>query len=49
MRWYNHNRPHMSLDWDDPETPVQAFARKMPRVTEERVIDGQTGEEYNVG
>ena len=39
----------MSLDWDNLETPVQAFARKTPGETEERVIDGQTGEEYNVG
>ena len=34
---------YMSLDWNNQETPVQAFARKMPEsgVT---VIDSQTGE-----
>ena len=49
MRWYNHDRPHMSLDWDNLETPARAFARKMPKKAEEKVIDGQTGEEYDVG
>ena len=39
----------MSLDWDNLETPVQAFARKMHKEAEEKVIDGQTGEEYDVG
>ena len=38
---------HMSLDWDNQETPVQAFARKMPKPGE-TVIDGQTGDEYKV-
>ena len=27
---YNYRRPYMSLDWDNPETPYQAFQRKMP-------------------
>ena len=27
---YNYRRPHMSLDWDNLETPYQAFQRKMP-------------------
>ena len=30
MKWYNHIRPHMSLDMDTQETPAQAFRRKMP-------------------
>jgi putative transposase len=29
MRWYNHVRPHMSLDFSRLETPWQAFQRKM--------------------
>ena len=45
MEWYNYRRPHMSLDWDNLETPVQAFSRKMPPKGE-AVVDGQTGEEY---
>ncbi len=47
MKWYNMEGPHMSLDWDNSETPVQAFARKMPK-SGTRVIDEQTGEEYHV-
>ena len=27
MKWYNHDRPHMSLNWDELETPAQAFER----------------------
>ena len=23
--FYNEERPHMSLDWDNPETPAGAF------------------------
>ena len=45
MRWYNYDRPHMSLE--DGETPAEAFERKMAPKGE-RVIDGQTGEEYDV-
>ncbi len=30
IHWYNHRRPHESLDWDTLETPAHAFARKMP-------------------
>lgn len=26
--WYNETRPHRSLDWDNLETPSQAFMRK---------------------
>ena len=29
MHWYNHVRPHMSLDFSRLETPWQAFQRKM--------------------
>ncbi len=39
-------RPHRSLDWDNQETPAQAFVRKMPEG--ETAIDGQAGEEYDV-
>ena len=47
VRWYNHIKPHMSLDWDNLETPAKAYARKMPEKGT-RVIDEQTGEEYDV-
>ncbi len=47
VRWYNHIKPHMSLDWDNLETPAKAYARKMPEKGT-RVIDDQTGEEYDV-
>ena len=30
MEWYNHVRPHMSLDVDTAETPARAFKRKIP-------------------
>ena len=45
MQWYNYDRPHMSLNRDERETPAQAFVRKMPPKGE-TVIDEQTGEEY---
>ncbi len=44
LRWYNHDRPHMSPNDD---TPVQAFAKKMPPKGT-TVIDGQSGEMYDV-
>ena len=38
---YNHVRPHMSLDWDNLETPARAFQRKMApdgeAVTDEQI------------
>ncbi len=40
-------KPYMSLDWDNLETPAKAYARKMPEKGT-RVIDEQTGEEYDV-
>ena len=40
-------KPHMLLDRDNLETPVKAYARKMPEKGT-RVIDEQTGEEYDV-
>ena len=46
MQWYNHDRPHMSLDWENRETPAQAFERKMPEEGQ-TVVDGQMGEEYD--
>ena len=45
MRWYNYDRPHMSLGRDGEETPAEAFVRKMPP-RGEIVVDEQTGEEY---
>ena len=30
MKWYNYDRPHMSLDTTIEETPAMAFKRKMP-------------------
>jgi putative transposase len=31
VTYYNERRPHMSLDFDNLETPVQAFYRKWDR------------------
>jgi putative transposase len=31
VTWYNTKRPHMSLNWDELETPIQAFYRKIDR------------------
>lgn len=31
VTWYNTKRPHMSLNWDELETPIQAFYRKADR------------------
>ena len=47
MNWYNHDRAHRSLDWENQETLAQAFSCKMPPAVED-VIDQQTGEEYDV-
>lgn len=47
MRWYNYKRPHMSLDYDNFETPWEAFRRKMPPAGTV-VVDEQTKEEYAV-
>ena len=47
MEWYNYNRPHMSLDWDNLEIPAQAFKRKMPPLDGKTVTDSQTGQEYS--
>ena len=47
VEWYNYDRPHMSLDLDNLETPARAFVRKMPPPGQV-VIDKQTGEEYDV-
>ena len=46
MDWYNNDRPHMSLDFDNLETPAKAFVRKMPPPGK-IVVDQQTGEEYS--
>ena len=47
VRWYNHVRPHKSLDWDSLETPARAFVRKMPKEGT-TVVDEQSGEAYDV-
>ena len=31
VTWYNTKRPHMSLNWNELETPIQAFYRKIDR------------------
>ena len=38
IRWYNNVRPHMSLDFDNLETPSQAFVRKMHHTAYDKVI-----------
>ena len=32
--FYNYERPHMSLDWDELETPNEAFDRALPSPTD---------------
>ena len=36
VHWYNYVKPHMSLNFDELETPYQAFLRKLPA---ERVFE----------
>jgi putative transposase len=43
--WWNNVKPHMSLNFNDLETPSQAYIRKMPG--EGIVIDEQSGEIYH--
>jgi putative transposase len=31
VHWHNEVKPHMSLDWENLETPIQAFQRKLPQ------------------
>ena len=45
MRWYNHERLHMSLGRGGEETPAEAFVRRMPPRSE-IAVDEQTWEEY---
>ncbi|MEF8838835.1 MAG: integrase core domain-containing protein [Haloarculaceae archaeon] len=35
LTFYNEVRPHMSLDWDNLETPAEAFDRLLPSPAEE--------------
>jgi len=30
LTFYNEERPHMSLNWDNLETPIDAFDRLLP-------------------
>jgi len=30
VHWHNEIKPHMSLNWENLETPIQAFQRKLP-------------------
>jgi putative transposase len=30
IHWHNEIKPHMSLNWENLETPIQAFHRKLP-------------------
>ena len=30
VHWHNEVKPHMSLNWETLETPIQAFQRKQP-------------------
>lgn len=43
--WWNNIKPHMSLNFDELETPSQAYIRKVPG--EGIVIDEQPGEIYH--
>jgi putative transposase len=48
LTFYNEERPHMSLDWDNLETPAEAFERLVPSpatgggdlLTTEVTVDG---------
>ncbi|MEM2905867.1 MAG: IS481 family transposase, partial [Candidatus Bathyarchaeia archaeon] len=31
VRWYNELKPHLSLDFERAETPIEAHARKLPK------------------
>ena len=46
MKWYNYDRPHMSLGDDGYEKPYDAFLRKQP--PEETDTDEHSGEKYPV-
>jgi len=35
LTFYNEERPHMSLDWDNLETPAEAFDRLLPWPTDD--------------
>ena len=47
VAWWNHIRPHMSLDWGNLEMPAGAFIRKMPPKGT-TVVDEQSREVYGV-
>lgn len=47
VAWWNHIRPHMSLNWDNLKMPAGAFIRKMPP-KETTVVDEQSREVYGV-
>lgn len=36
IEWYSYDKPHMSLDFDNAETPEEAFWRKL---TPERIFE----------
>jgi putative transposase len=40
VHWYNYVKPHMSLNFDELETPYEAFLRKLPA---ERVFEYSGG------
>jgi hypothetical protein len=42
---YNHQRPHMSLDWDHLETPAEAFDRLLPTLDQDEIETLLTGGE----
>jgi len=35
LTFYNEERPHTSLDWDNPETPAEAFDGLLPQPTDD--------------
>lgn len=47
VSWWNHIRPHMSLNWDNLEMPAGAFIRKMPPKGT-TMVDEQSREVYGV-
>jgi putative transposase len=38
VHWHNEIKPHMSLNWENLETPIQAFHRKLPEDRRNQII-----------
>jgi len=45
LTFYNYERPHISLDWDNLETPAEAFDRLLPALDQDEIETLLTGGE----